>query len=207
MSHKPQGNVLASGSQSQPLSFNKINNSLNQVKSIKIGVISDTHIQDKSEHIPQVVLNAFKQVNLIIHAGDMVSLGVIDELKSVCAKVVVVVGNMDQDAVRKRYPVKQVLEILGQRVGLMHGAGPVLNLPELLKDAFKEDDCDLIIFGHSHRPMNERIGGVLFFNPGSAMDLTVAYNSYGIIELKEKLSPSGLMSDGQSIIEARIIKI
>ncbi|MFH0918110.1 MAG: metallophosphoesterase [Candidatus Omnitrophota bacterium] len=174
---------------------------------MKIGVISDTHISDRGVHLPQVVLDAFKQVDLIIHAGDIVSLGVIDELKSVCEKVVVVVGNMDQDAVRKKYPVKQVLEILGVRVGLMHGTGPALNLPELLKDAFRQDDCDLIIFGHSHKPMNERIGGVLFFNPGSVTDLTAAYNSYGIIELKERLINSGLPVDGQSAIEAKVIKI
>jgi uncharacterized protein len=174
---------------------------------VKIGVISDTHISDRNAHVPGIVLDAFKRVDLIIHAGDIVSLGVIDELKSVCPKVVVVAGNMDQEAVKKKYPVKQVLEILGQRVGLMHGAGPAFSLLELLKDSFKEDDCGLIIFGHSHKPMNERIGGVLFFNPGSATDLSATYNSYGIIELKERLSSAGRIVDNQNEIEAKIIKI
>jgi hypothetical protein len=174
---------------------------------VKIGVISDTHIPDRSEHIPQVILDAFKQVDLIVHAGDLVNLGVIDELKSVCSKVVVVVGNMDQEAVRKKCPVKQVLEILGYRVGLMHGAGPALKLLELLKDVFKEDDCDLIIFGHSHKSLNEKIGKILFFNPGSAMDPAARDNSYGIIELKEKSVNSGLSDDGQNGISAKIIKI
>ncbi|MCX5668662.1 MAG: metallophosphoesterase [Candidatus Omnitrophica bacterium] len=192
---------------SQFINFNKINNSLGKVQSIKIGVISDTHIPDRGEHIPEIVLQAFKQVDLIIHAGDIVSLGVIDELKSVCAKVVAVVGNMDQEAVRKKYPVKQVLEILGHRVGLMHGVGSAVNLPQLLKDVFKDDDCDLIIFGHSHKPMNERIGGVLFFNPGTATDLTAEYNSYGIIALKERVANPHPASDGQNEIEAEVIKI
>lgn len=175
---------------------------------MRIGVISDTHISDRGEHIPQIVLDVFKHVDLIIHAGDMVNLGVIDELKSVCPKVVAVFGNMDQEAVRKKYPEKQVLEIFGHRVGLMHGSGPALNLPELLKGVFKEDNCDLIIFGHSHKPVNERIGGILFFNPGSATDLSAVCNSYGIIELKNKLvNNSGLMPDSQSEIEAKIIKI
>jgi uncharacterized protein len=174
---------------------------------MKIGVISDTHIPDRGEHIPQVILDAFKQVDLIIHAGDIVSLGVIDELKNVCAKVVVVAGNMDQEAVKKKYPVKQVLDILGYRVGLTHGAGPALNLPELLGDVFKEDSCDLIIFGHSHKPMNERIGRVLFFNPGSATDMSAAYNSYGIIELKERSSGLERSPDSHQEIEAKVIKI
>ena len=220
MSHKPQGPGLPSSRQSQFIDFSKINFP-DQVNSVSIGVISDTHIPDKGGHIPRIVLDAFKHVNLIIHTGDIISLGVIDELKSVCSKVVVVTGNMDQEAVRKKYPLKQVLEILGVRVGLMHGTGPALNLPELLKDIFKRDDCDLIIFGHSHKPMNERIAGVLFFNPGSATDLSAAYNSYGIIELKKRLASPGQAPDSQrpegpglpssrqsqSEIEARIIKI
>lgn len=174
---------------------------------MRIGVISDTHISDRGEHIPRTILDAFKHVDLIIHAGDIVNLGVIDELKSSCSKVVVVAGNMDQEAVKKKYPVKQVLEIFGQRVGLMHGAGPVSCLPELLKGVFKEDNCDLIIFGHSHKTMNEKIGGILFFNPGSATDLTAEYNSYGIIELKKRLTNPGQVPDSQSEIEAKIIKI
>lgn len=184
---------------SEVIIFSKIN--------VSIGVISDTHISDGDGHVPRVVLDAFKHVDLIIHAGDIVSLGVIDELKSTCSKVVVVAGNMDQEAVKKKYPVKQVLEILGVRVGLMHGAGSALNLPELLKVVFKEDDCDLIIFGHSHKPMNERIGGILFFNPGSATDPAAACNSYGMIELKKKLVNPGQTGDSLSEIEARVIKI
>ncbi len=206
-SHKLQSNGLASVSQSQAINFSNINNSPDHANSVRIGVISDTHISDRGQHIPQVVLDAFKHVDFIIHAGDIVSLGVIDELKSVCSKIVVVAGNMDQDAVREKYPVRQVLEILGHKVGLMHGNGAPLQLQELLKDAFKEDNCDLIIFGHSHKPMNERIGEILFFNPGSATDVTVAYNSYGLIELKKKLARSPQVSGGQGEIEAKIIKI
>jgi len=195
MSHKSQDNGLLFSKQGQ------------QENSICIGVISDTHIPDQYEHIPKVVLDAFKQVDLVIHAGDMVSLGVIDELKSVCVKVVAVAGNMDQDAVKKKYPVKQVLDILSYRLGVMHGAGSAFNLLDLLKDAFKEDNCDLIIFGHSHKPMNEKIGRVLFFNPGSATDRTAEYNSYGIIELKKRLPHLDLASESQGKVEARVIKI
>jgi len=191
---------------SQVINFYKIN-SLDKLNSIKIGVISDTHISDRGEHLPRIIMDAFKQVDLIIHAGDIVNLGVIDELKSVCSKVVVVAGNMDQEAVKNKYPIKQVLDILGYRVGLMHGAGPALNLVELLKSSFKEDDCDLIIFGHSHKPMNEWIDEVLFFNPGSVTDRASEYNSYGIIELKEKLANSDLATNNQSEIKAKIIKI
>jgi len=192
---------------SQVISFDKADDSSEQAKSIRIGVISDTHIPDRGGHLPEVILDAFKQVDIIIHAGDIVNLGTVDELKAICSKIIVVAGNMDQEAVKKKYPVKLVLEILGYRIGLMHGAGPAFSLLELLKDAFKEDNCDLIIFGHSHAAMNERKDGVLFFNPGSATDLSAAYNSYGIIELKKKSHNLGSISDNRYEIEAKIIKI
>ncbi len=161
---------------------------------MKIGVISDTHIANKSEHIPGIILDVFRQMDMVMHAGDMVDLRVIDELKSVCPRVVAVVGNMDQEAVRNKYAEKEIIEVSGYKIGLMHGCGAPLNLVELLKNAFKEDKPDIIVFGHSHKPMNEFIDGVLFFNPGSATDFMAEYNSYGIIEINEG-------------INARIIKI
>lgn len=161
---------------------------------MRIGVISDTHIPDHCQQIPKVILDAFKGVDLIVHAGDILTLEVIEELKLLCPQVAVVAGNMDSKAVVKKYPVKQVFEISGYKIGIMHGHGAPANLVEVLSDAFKVDDCDVIIFGHSHRPMNEQIGKILFFNPGSATDYLSGDCTYGIIEINNK-------------IEAKIIKI
>lgn len=162
---------------------------------MKIGVISDTHIPGKSEHIPAGILDAFKSVDMVVHAGDMVGLEAIAELESACPKVVGVFGNMDDQAVREKYPAKQLLNINGFKIGVMHGWGAPANLVSILKNAFKEDNCDIIIFGHSHSPMNETIGKTLFFNPGSATDKAAPYNSYGMIEINDKM------------INAKIIKI
>ena len=187
---------------------------------MKVGVISDTHISGQSGHIPEQILNAFKQVDMVIHAGDMIDLRVIDELKSVCAKVLAVAGNMDHQEVRDKYPSKELFEVAGLKIGVMHGWGSEFNLLSVLKTAFKADNPDIIIFGHSHKAMNEQIGATLFFNPGSATDATAEYNSYGIITIKDKLKNNaclparqGLVSDCQSQklenngIDARIIKI
>lgn len=163
---------------------------------MKIGVISDTHIPDKCEHIPKTVLNAFKHVDMIVHAGDMVDLDAIDELKSACPKIVAVAGNMDSQRIMKKFPVKQVFEISGSKIGLMHGSGAPINLIKVLKNAFKNERPDIIIFGHSHKPMNEVIDGILFFNPGSATDFSSGQASYGIIEINDALT-----------IDAKIIKI
>ncbi len=161
---------------------------------MRIGVISDTHIPDKCEHIPGVILEAFKNVDMVIHVGDLVNLKVISELESVCPKVLAVSGNMDQKEVTKIYPSKQIVEIAGFKIGLMHGYGAPINLINILKDAFKNDACNVIIFGHSHKAMNENIQGVLFFNPGSATDFLCEANSYGIIEINK-------------VIKAKIIQI
>ncbi|MDD5771226.1 MAG: YfcE family phosphodiesterase, partial [Candidatus Omnitrophica bacterium] len=109
-------------------------------------------------------------------------------------RVVAVAGNMDQDDVKEKYPQKEIIKAAGYKIGLMHGCGSPVNLVELLKDSFREEKPDIVVFGHSHKPMNEFIGNVLFFNPGSATDFLAEYNSYGIIELGTE-------------INARIIKV
>ncbi|TRZ94174.1 metallophosphoesterase [bacterium] len=158
---------------------------------MKIGVISDTHIPDKSKHVPQAVLDVFKQVDIVVHAGDMVGLEVIAELEAVCVKVFAVAGNMDSQAVKNKYPVKELFDVKGFKIGIMHGWGAPLNLIDVLKTAFKEDNPDIIIFGHSHKPMNELIGTTLFFNPESATDAAAGDNSYGIIEINDRKENSG----------------
>jgi len=148
---------------------------------------------------------------MIVHAGDMVDLDAINELKSICPKIVAVAGNMDSQTIMNKFPAKQVFEILGFKIGLMHGSGAPLNLIKVLKNAFKNERPDIIIFGHSHKSMNEVIDGILFFNPGSATDFSSGQASYGIIEISRKPEGGGLASASQShkppAIDAKIIKI
>jgi hypothetical protein len=154
-----------------------------------IGVISDTHIPATAKRIPETILDAFRRVDMVVHAGDMIGLEAIEELKTVCPKVIAVSGNMDNDEIRLKYPVKDLFKIGDFKIGLMHGFGSPANLISVLEDAFKLDKPDLIIFGHSHKPFNERVNGILFFNPGSATDtITAEYNSYGIIEITDQIN-------------------
>lgn len=163
--------------------------------SIRIGVISDTHIPDRTAGIPQKILDGFKNVDMIIHAGDLVELSVLQDLKSVCKKVIAVYGNMDSPETREKLPEKEIIKAGKYKIGVIHGYGHPAKLVELVGQQFKGDDVDVIIFGHSHLPFNEKRGGILYFNPGSATDKIFSpYNSYGIIELNDT-------------IEAQIIKI
>ena len=152
---------------------------------MKIGVISDTHIPANAEEIPRKILEDFKGVELILHAGDLVELYVLDTLKEI-AEVKVVFGNMDTPRVRKALPQKEIIEIKNFKIGLVHGWGAPDQLREVVRKEFR--DVDVIVYGHSHSPLNESIEDVLFFNPGSPTDKVFApYNSYGILEIDDTI--------------------
>lgn len=162
---------------------------------IKIGVISDTHIHSALETLPKELIDALKGTDIIIHAGDLVSLSVLEELKSICKEVYAVCGNMDPDSIKSKLPEKKIINVGKYKIGIMHGLGSPKGLVSLLKDRFNLDKVDVIIFGHSHAPYNEKHDNVLFFNPGSVTDKIFApYNSYGIIEVNDT-------------IKARIVKL
>jgi len=162
---------------------------------MRIGIISDTHIPEKSKSIPAVILEAFKKVDMVIHAGDLINISVLQQLKGVCSRVHAVYGNMDPYETRKDLPEKKIIKVGKHIIGVTHGYGAPNNLIDQTKKIFKTDKVDVIVFGHSHYPTNESKDGILFFNPGSATDKIFApFNSYGIIEI----------NDG---IKAQIIKI
>jgi uncharacterized protein len=162
---------------------------------IKIGVLSDTHMPEKAKVLPAKLCAQLKTCDMIIHAGDMVTMEVAQALEKLCPNFKAVCGNMDPGQVRNKFPEKEIIAVGKFRLGVKHGFGPPDKLKLILKDAFKEDKVDMIIFGHSHSPVCETEGGVIFFNPGSPTDEIFApYKSFGIIEINDK-------------IEARIVKI
>ena len=161
---------------------------------MRIGVIADTHIPVSAERLPQKVYDYFKDCDLIIHAGDVVEMSVLEELERL-AETKAVRGNMDSRELKKRLPEKIVLEAAGKKIGIVHGRGPAFNVVKVVSRIFLERP-DIIIFGHSHTPFNEKKNGTLFFNPGSATDKVFSqYCSFGIIEI-----------DGDDV-RAEIVKI
>jgi hypothetical protein len=162
---------------------------------MKIGVIADTHIPQKTPKIPQKILDDFAGVDMVIHAGDLVEASVLDQLRRVCKDVRAVWGNMDPEEVRTSLPRKDIITVGTHRIGVMHGFGHPLGLARRMLLEFKDDKVDIIVFGHAHRPMNEDRDGILLFNPGSATDSIFApYKSYGIIEINDS-------------VHARIVKL
>lgn len=162
---------------------------------LRIGVIADTHIPISAMHVPKKITDAFRKVDMVAHAGDILELSVLDELKKSCADIKAVWGNMDPYETRKKLPETEIFGFGSHKIGLTHGKGDPAGLIRQLAEKFKDDSVDIIIFGHAHYPVNEEHNGILYFNPGSATDTIYApYNSYGIIEINDK-------------IEARIVKL
>jgi len=161
---------------------------------MKIGVISDTHIPTHANHLPAKVLDSLKTMDMILHAGDLVELNVLGELKSICNNVKAVCGNMDTIQVRDVLPKKEVIVIGKHKIGLTHGRGSATHIIESVTETFRTDGVDIIVFGHSHHALNEKIESILYFNPGSLTDTVFApFNSYGILEINDQ-------------VQARIVK-
>jgi putative phosphoesterase len=130
-----------------------------------IGLISDTHIPERADKIPLPVLETFKNVELIIHAGDLTSLKVKEELEKI-APVLAVQGNMDR-LYNINLPTSLTKTIEGVKIGVKHGiVHPRGNTQQLYYIA-KELDVDVLISGHSHQGFIEQINDVLLLNPGS----------------------------------------
>lgn len=148
-------------------------------------VISDTHIPVRAREIPDVVKERAREMDLIIHAGDFEVPDVLTELREM-GEVRAVHGNMDRHELKEKLPEKEVFEIEGHRIGLTHGSGAPSGLEQRVRELF--GDVDVIVYGHSHRPRNEVIDNILFFNPGSPTDRIFApYNSFGILTVGKEI--------------------
>jgi uncharacterized protein len=132
----------------------------------QIGVISDTHIPH-FKRLPEAAWTHFAGVELIIHAGDLSRLSVIDELETI-APVIAVQGNVEEEEVVRALPIKREFMVGGCRIGVVHILGDTQHRARAARQEFPTARC--VVFGHSHVPYNEEHDGQLLFNPGSATD-------------------------------------
>jgi uncharacterized protein len=156
-----------------------------ELKKVKIGVISDTHLTGYDERLKKVLDEHFGDVDIVIHAGDLVDLRVLDmfagkEVKAVC-------GNMDYHSVKEKLPEQLLFTMRGFKFGVMHGWGAPGGVEE--KILAKTGSLDCIVYGHTHTPICHKNAGVLFFNPGSPTDKRfAAHRSIGILEIDKEVS-------------------
>lgn len=153
---------------------------------MRICVMSDTHIPDRNDDIPADLMKEVMNADMIVHAGDFTSLDFYKELKGL-KPLKAVVGNMDSPELRNELKDKEIFTVQGYKIGIVHGHGKPEKILENIRSCFDEK-LDLVIFGHSHQPFNEKIGKCIFFNPGSPTDKIFSpCNTYGIIEINEEI--------------------
>jgi putative phosphoesterase len=134
-----------------------------------VAILSDTHLPSGGRRIPDRALELARGADLILHAGDLVTLPVLTELQRLGPRVVAVHGNMDDEAVRAALPATAEVDADGATIAMTHDAGPAAGRLERLRRRFP--DADAVVFGHSHIPLLERDAeGFQIFNPGSATD-------------------------------------
>ncbi|HET8772206.1 MAG TPA: metallophosphoesterase family protein [Thermoanaerobaculia bacterium] len=144
---------------------------------LRIGLISDTH-GVVHPRVPEL----FANVDHIIHAGDVGGAHVLQDLRAL-APLTYVDGNNDdatgEDILR--------FELAGLRVLLTHILPRPAKPASRVVQSLREREADLVVFGHSHLPHNERLGGVTYFNPASAGPRRFDYPvSLGYLEKRGK---------------------
>jgi putative phosphoesterase len=126
---------------------------------VKIGIISDTH-NFFDPRLPEL----FAGVKHILHAGDIGQPQILLELEQF-APVTAVGGNTDDPGFH--YRLCQTLKLTRRKFLLYHIVNP--HAPgDDVRARIERERPDVVVFGHSHKPFCEEIGGVLFFNPGYA---------------------------------------
>ena len=165
-----------------------------------IGLISDTHIPDRAKEIPENVYSTFKNVDLILHAGDLTSLNVIEELENI-APVIAIQGNMDR-VNGINLPTAKVLEAEGLRIGIVHGeVYPRADTQQLLYLA-RELNVDILVSGHSHQPKIEQTEGILLLNPGSPVVPRLADRTVTLLEINNKEVDVEIVKIGSPVCSA-----
>jgi putative phosphoesterase len=155
---------------------------------MKILVVSDTHVPSLAQTIPAKILEEARSCEMILHAGDLISIKVLDELSKL-APVNAVKGNMDLPEVARQLPSTRILSLEKWRIGLTHGhEGRGADATERARSGFSGKNADCVVFGHSHVPMSARVDGILLFNPGSPVAGRGRQgNTFGILHLGHKI--------------------
>jgi hypothetical protein len=163
----------------------------------RIGLISDTHIPEARPELWPQVFDAFRDVDAILHAGDIHDLSVIDQLGDL-APIYVARGNGDDGSggrpvqpFDERLRDAWVLEFDGVRIGMTHDLPipeypPHLTLERAVRRYFGEAALDVIVYGDTHVEAIDTIGGTLCVNPGSPTyphNLETQLGTIGFLEL------------------------
>jgi len=147
-------------------------------------VLADTHAPRRWKSCPPAVAAQLRGADLILHAGDVCTADVLDEL-SAYAPVRAVLGNNDRPDVAGWGAAETLqFDLCGLRIAMVHDAGPSAGRPARLRRRFP--GAGLVVFGHSHIPLDHTEAGQRIFNPGSPTDRRrQPHGTVGVLEIAE----------------------
>jgi putative phosphoesterase len=151
---------------------------------VEIAIISDTHMPRGQRVLPEGCIERLRAAEVIVHAGDFLTLGVLRELQSF-GEVVGVHGNVDASDVQAALPAAAMIRADGVTIALVHDAGPTPGRIARMKRRFP--DVDAVVFGHSHMPLHQQdTSGFQIFNPGSPTERRRApHHTMGIARITD----------------------
>lgn len=132
-------------------------------------LLADTHVPKRARRLPDVVLHAVDEADMVVHAGDWVDLATLELLESRSRAFAGVYGNNDGPELRARLPEIVRLTVEGVQIAVIHETGAAARREQRMDEAFP--GVDLLIFGHSHIPWDTvSPAGMRLLNPGSPTD-------------------------------------
>jgi len=156
-----------------------------------VGLISDTHIPARAKNTPKKVFEVFEKVDFIVHAGDLVQLSVIDELEQL-APVLAVYGNMDGPEIRGKLPKLNSVKVFDWKIGVIHDPKALFGMGKM-REIAKQNDFNVLVYGHTHNSSIKWEGKTLFINPGSPTNPIPPFIAKPTVALlrmtKEKITP------------------
>jgi putative phosphoesterase len=132
---------------------------------MEVAIVSDTHLPRGTRTLPDACVERLRAADLIVHAGDLMTLAILGQLRGY-GDVVGVHGNADDELVRGVLPAQLELDLEGAKLVVVHNGGPAAGRLERMRRKFPA--VDAVVFGHSHLPLHETApDGFQIFNPGS----------------------------------------
>ena len=151
---------------------------------VKVAVLADTHAPRRGKSCPPAVAAHLRAVDLILHAGDVCTAAVLDELAAY-APVHAVRGNNDGPDVAAWGALDTLdIDLDGLQVAMIHDSGQAAGRPARLRRRFPR--AQLVVFGHSHIPLDNAENGQRIFNPGSPTDRRrQPHGTLGLLDIAE----------------------